>query len=394
MVAFTVGPVRLRTRLALCTRVACTTLIMAALITACGTSSGQAEAPTPTPLPPQPAVEKQTYTVERGDIVEELQLSGRVAAKREDSLAFGQAGNIAKIFVRVTEPITKGRVLAELDQGDRLNQLQQAQIALDQAKLAQQRGQDKQKYAIQQAQLDLEEAQTRLKLASSAGDRQLANIGVRRAQLNLEQARVGSDLDLQKQVDTAKLAYDRIKAQVDAGRLYAPYDGQVSGISVQPGAAVEAYKPVMTVMDPREREIKVDNTVSTDLRRLSIQQPVTIQFSRYPDTPVKGVIERLPQAATSNDNTQGADAAVHIKYDPGKLDLDVGDLARITVTLQHKEKILWLPPQAIRTFQGRRFVVVQDGDRQRRVDVKLGIEGPDRTEIVEGLKEGQKVIGQ
>ena len=67
-------------------------------------------------------------------------------------------------------------------------------------------GQDKQKYAIAQAQLDLEEAQTRLKLASSAGDRQLADIGVRRAQLNLEQARAGSDLDLQKQTDTAKLA--------------------------------------------------------------------------------------------------------------------------------------------------------------------------------------------
>jgi multidrug efflux pump subunit AcrA (membrane-fusion protein) len=55
--------------------------------------------------------------------------------------------------------------------------------------------------------------------------------------------------------------------------------------------------------------------------------------------------------------------------------------------------VLWLPPQAIRTFEGRKFVVVQEGDAQRRVDVKIGVEGEDRVEIVEGLNEGQVVVG-
>ena len=382
------------TRLAPWLRGACLVLIAAALLSGCGTS-GQAAAPTPTPLPPQPAVASPTYTVQRGNIVEELQLSGRVAATREDDLSFGQAGNVAKIYVRETEPITKGRLLAELDQGDRLNQLQQAQIAFEQAKLALQRGQDKQKYAVQLAQLDLQEAQIRRQQATSPSEQQLADIGVRRAQINLAQAQAaGGDLDLQKQVDAAKLAYDRLKTQVDAGRLYAPYDGQVSAIAAQPGAAVEAYKPVMTVVDPRQREIRVDNALSTDLSRLSPQQAVTILFSRYSDTPVKGVIDRLPGAAASKQPTSGRDTAIHIKYDPGKLSLDFGDLARATVTLQRKDNVLWLPPQAIRTFQGRRFVVVDEGNRQRRVDVKLGIQGPDRVEIVEGLKQGQKVVGQ
>src|SRR5919202_543053 len=322
------------TRLAPWLRGACLVLIAAALLSGCGTS-GQAAAPTPTPLPPQPAVANPTYTIQRGNIVEELQLSGRVAATREDDLSFGQPGNVAKIYVRETEPITKGRLLAELDQGDRLNQLQQAQIAFDQAKLALHRGQDKQKFAVQLAQLDLQEAQIRRQQATSPADQQLADIGVRRAQINLAQAQAaGTDLDLQKQVDAAKLAYDRLKAQVDAGRLYAPYNGRVSSIAAQPGTALDAYKPVMTVIDPHQREIRVDNALSTDLSRLSPQQPVTIQFSRYPDTPVKGVIDRLPTAAGSKQSTSGGDTAVHIKYDPGNLSLDFGDLARVTVTLQ------------------------------------------------------------
>jgi multidrug efflux pump subunit AcrA (membrane-fusion protein) len=41
-----------------------------------------------------------------------------------------------------------------------------------------------------------------------------------------------------------------------------------------------------------------------------------------------------------------------------------------------------------------RFVVVQDEDVQRRVDVKLGIQTPDRVEVEEGLEEGQIVVGQ
>jgi multidrug efflux pump subunit AcrA (membrane-fusion protein) len=67
---------------------------------------------------------------------------------------------------------------------------------------------------------------------------------------------------------------------------------------------------------------------------------------------------------------------------------------RVTALLERKSDVLWLPPQAIRTFEGRRFVVVQDGAAQRRVDVKIGIEGADRLEIGEGLSEGQTVIGQ
>jgi multidrug efflux pump subunit AcrA (membrane-fusion protein) len=102
----------------------------------------------------------------------------------------------------------------------------------------------------------------------------------------------------------------------------------------------------------------------------------------------------LPQGAVSANAEVKGDDAVHITFDPGKLETDIGDLAQVTVTLQRKDNVLWLPPQAVRTFQGRRFVVVEDGGRQKRVDIKLGIQGPDRVEIAEGLKPGDKVLGQ
>jgi hypothetical protein len=76
------------------------------------------------------------------------------------------------------------------------------------------------------------------------------------------------------------------------------------------------------------------------------------------------------------------------------VELEVGDLGRITITIAKKDSALWLPPQAVRAFEGRRFVVVKDGDRQRRQDVRVGIVSEERIEILEGLKEGDIVVGQ
>ncbi|MEJ5200292.1 MAG: secretion protein HlyD, partial [Anaerolineae bacterium] len=69
-------------------------------------------------------------------------------------------------------------------------------------------------------------------------------------------------------------------------------------------------------------------------------------------------------------------------------------LVKVTVIVERKENALWLPPQAIRTFEGRRFVVIKEGVGQRRVDVKVGIESLDRIEILDGVAEGQQVLGQ
>ena len=70
----------------------------------------------------------------------------------------------------------------------------------------------------------------------------------------------------------------------------------------------------------------------------------------------------------------------------------MGDLVRVNVVLERVAEALWIPPQAVRTFEGRKFVVIQEGEAQRRVDVKVGITGEDRVEILEGLKEGQVVV--
>ncbi|MDP9353232.1 MAG: efflux RND transporter periplasmic adaptor subunit, partial [Chloroflexota bacterium] len=147
-------------------------------------------------------------------------------------------------------------------------------------------------------------------------------------------------------------------------------------------------------LEPGDREVRVENVTGSELNRLSVNQPVTITFSRFQNQPIEGRINALPQDNASTQSQIQADTAVHISYEAPDLDLELGDLATAVVTLQNRKNVLFLPPAALRNFQGRQFVVVQDGERQRRVDIEVGITGPDRVEIVEGLQEGQVVVGQ
>jgi multidrug efflux pump subunit AcrA (membrane-fusion protein) len=83
---------------------------------------------------------------------------------------------------------------------------------------------------------------------------------------------------------------------------------------------------------------------------------------------------------------------VRIRLENASSDLQLGALVQVTIVLDEKENALWLPPDAIRTFQNRSFVVVQTGASQRQVNIETGIEGQDRVEILGGLEQGQVVV--
>lgn len=374
-------------------RVGLASLFLAASLAGCSTS-GQGAQPTVTPIPQQRSIERPTYTVERGDIVEQLRLSGRVAAVRQEDLGFTKAGTVLRVHVRAGDKVRKGQLLAELEQREELDALAKAQVALEQAQIVLRRGEESQRFAIARAKLDLQEAQAILAQAKTEQERELARIGVQRAQLGLEEAEGVTNEEAEKQVAAARIEFNRLKQQVETGKLRATFAGQVGDVAAQPGTNVEPFAPVVSVLEPGDREVRVENVTGSELNRLSVNQPVTITFSRFENQPIEGRIEALPQGNASTQSQVQADTAVHISYEAPDLDLELGDLATAVVTLQNRENVLFLPPAALRNFQGRQFVVVQDGDRQRRVDIQVGITGPDRVEIVEGLQEDQVVVGQ
>jgi hypothetical protein len=169
-------------------------------------------------------------------------------------------------------------------------------------------------------------------------------------------------------------------------------------ISLTPGQAVTAYGPVSTIADTTNLEVSAD-LVSNQMEDISEGMNAVIFLTSRPGVTLKGAVRQLPYPYGSGGRGQTVEdmdksTRVTIETKPGDTAFELGDLVRVTVELERKDNVLWVPPQAIRLFDGRRFAVLQDGDLQRRVDVTVGIETPDRVEIKTGLDEGQTVVGQ
>jgi len=131
------------------------------------------------------------------------------------------------------------------------------------------------------------------------------------------------------------------------------------------------------------------------LKEMTEGQKAAVILATNPERNWTGTVRLLPYPYGTGGSLEGSAStnnATRISLEGDVSELRLGDLVRVTIVLEEKDDALWLPPTAIRTFQGRTFVIVQDGARQRSVDVELGIESRDRVEILKGLAEGQVVV--
>jgi hypothetical protein len=119
---------------------------------------------------------------------------------------------------------------------------------------------------------------------------------------------------------------------------------------------------------------------------------VTVTHSAWVH-PFQARITALPVAITSSGNQPTGSQAVRIALPPNAPPMANGDPVRITLEADSHTDTLWLHPAGVRRFAGRAFVVMQEGDRQRRVDVTLGLENDKQVEITAGLAEGDVVVG-
>src|SRR6266540_7249396 len=131
-------------------------LLVVPLLAACGTpATAQQQPPTPTPLPSEPALERPTYTVQRGTIERMLDVNGRVTPIDLVRLTFRRAGRVDKVSVKQGDTVKAGDVLAELEQADELAALRLAEDGLAQAQRDLASARQQHADAIRQAQLEL-----------------------------------------------------------------------------------------------------------------------------------------------------------------------------------------------------------------------------------------------
>ncbi|MGE5223182.1 MAG: efflux RND transporter periplasmic adaptor subunit [Omnitrophica WOR_2 bacterium] len=333
-------------------------LFTACLVILSACANAPSQLPTPTPIPTSIVPVKPTYQVARGDIALTADFNGRIAPVLEQSLFFHKDGRIAKVLVKEGDVVTKTQVLATLDTGSAAFDLQRAQVNLE----------------IAQINLELARQQT----PKWSQDYPLI--------ISLKE----------REVKLAQINLDELNASVADSSIQAPFNGKILSLTAQEGALAQGYSPVLVLADVSQLEVRAD-VISLEMNKLSEGMPVVLTPANRPGEALDGFIRKLPYPYGSGGaKAPGAqeDDSIRISFkNPATAgNFTLGDLVRIRVILESKSSVLWLPIQAVRNYEGRSFVVVQDGQGQRRVDIRTGIQGNERVEILDGLTEGQVVV--
>ena len=353
------------------------------------------------------AAERQAQTGARqaamDEVVKRLEFSGRISPVVEEDLVFRTSGRVRSVTAKRNDMVIAGQVLAELEIDNLERELEGAQLDLERAQVRLAQAEDEHTYELQVAQTNLDVANLRLQSMQSgvAPDPFAVAIQEREvqlAQLALDRLAEGIDPLLRSDVTRAEFSVQKLEAEIGEARIVAPFDGQLLSMSLTPGQAIEAYAPVSTLADISALEVSAD-LVSNQMTDLVEGMSAEIFLVSRPGVTLQGSVRQLPYPYGSGgrgNTVEDLDKSTRVSIfaDPGEADFELGDLVRVNVELERKADVLWLPPQALRIFDGRRFALLQDGDVQRRVDVEVGIETQDRVEIESGLEEGQVVIGQ
>src|SRR5690606_28851019 len=140
---------------------------------------------TPTPIPTAIVPTKPTYTVQRGEVVNELEFSGRISPVLEEDLFFRTNGRVRSVFNKRNDMVTKGQVLAELEIDALERELESATLELERAQMRLEQAEKDIAYQLEVAQTNLEIAQLQLEAMRSGVAPDRTQLAIQEKQVEL-----------------------------------------------------------------------------------------------------------------------------------------------------------------------------------------------------------------
>ena len=247
----------------------------------------------------------------------------------------------------------------------------------------------KEAWDVVQSGVDAEKVRdAELNLANKEATLQKARASLEQVLINAADA--GNVSKLQNDLKRNRANHELLLEQLDDARLVAPFDGVIQFIKGKAGESVSAYGPIIGLADPTKLIITADIS-EDDVPKLALEQVADLTLDAFSSEKLTGIITKLP---TSLVTTQGIiqDRSIRIEVVWPKAGAEIGMLARVTITVQHKENVLKVPIESVKRSGRRTFVEFMDGDIKRAKNVEIGIQTETEVEILSGLEEGFVIL--
>ncbi|HEY5345551.1 MAG TPA: efflux RND transporter periplasmic adaptor subunit [Verrucomicrobiae bacterium] len=351
------------------------------------------------------ALNFNTVAVTRGELTATVTATGTLNPVVNVTVGSQVSGRISKLYVDYNSPVTKGEVLAEIDPSTYQAAAEQANADLANAKA---------NLELQQVQFDRSsELFTNKLISGSDYDIALATLHEAEAMVKIKQASVSNS-----------------QVNLDYCKIVSPVDGVVISRAVELGQTVASSFNTPTIFQIANdlTKMQIDSNVAeADVGGVVEGQSVDFTVDAYPTRTFHGEVTQVRNSPITVNNVVTYDTVISVTNADYKL--KPGMTANVSVITAQREDALKIPNVALRFRPPDGAVVltnaiggvvqtneVTTGKAQHKnkgghglhtvyilagsarapqlkpMQIKTGITDGIFTEIVDGLKEGDKVV--
>ena len=299
-----------------------------------------------------------TMTVRRIRVPRTESAVGTVEAKHKIAVASKILASVLSVNASAGQHVSKGDVLARLDDADLVARLEQARAAAKSAK-------------AQRDQAKIEHDRIKALVEQDAA----AKIEWDRVQNAYESA--------QAELDRADQAVNESETVVGYATITSPIDGITIDKQVEAGDTVKPGQILVNLYDPKRMQL-VARVRESLTRRLSVGQMIGVRIEALSKTCQGRVSEIVPEAETAS---RTFSVKVTGPCPPG---VYTGMFGRLLIPLED-QPVLVVPSRAISRVGQLELVHVMQDNQLRRRSVKTGRIFDGDTEILAGLQDGERV---
>ena len=359
-----------------------------------------------------------TRDVAQGSLSVEVSANGTLEPTRTVSIGSELSGIVSEVLVDINDEVKAGDVLIKLNT-DKLNaQVAQAEAGLESAKAK-----------ANECEVEERQAQAKydrmLKLNKATKGRTPSKLDMDDQLAALDKAKAGV-ISARAEVRDAQATLDTQKTDLEKAYIRSSIDGMVIARSVEPGYAVAASLQAVELLsiasDIRKLELQID-VDEADVGAVKTGQKAGFTVSAYPNKNFPAKLTKVSYGSTTTNNV--VTYTTYLDVDNADLVLRPGMTATARIQTDFRENAVLVPNMALRftpraesgssitgsfmmrrpqesqksaketggaSAQRSRTVYVLEKGAPKAVSIVTGATNGTVTEVISGLKAGDKVI--
>lgn len=329
-----------------------------------------------------------TATAEKGTLVSSITASGNIIVDQSATVDPTIDGTVTNLSVQVGDEVEEGQLLFNIVNEDLDVNVKKALVSKDQAE-----------NTLEAAEISEDEAEENYDIAVKKDKKDGSTYTTRELEIlkdkiDLAEAEVW---EAKKNLTAAEANYNNEFRNAEKRDVTSPISGTVNEINIKNGddlgrsATTTKITPII-IGDLNTLRAKVQVN-EVDVPNISIGQKTTLTFDAIESFTATGKVEKIDSLGTITQNVVTYNVTISFDSLDPRLKPEMSVSASIITDV--KQDVVMVPNSAVKLEGDRNVVeVLNSGDSPQQVAVEIGATNDSDTEIVSGVKAGDKVVTQ